>query len=159
MVLQDRTLTGVIRLIIPPEQLSSKPAMAPIFLSGQMLLFSTLTGFRTISGKSETDYEAGKYNTEVIKENVSLSVLNAYLQVLFAEEQVKNSTNQISSTAEQLNLAEERMKLGAIANSDYLLVKSQLANENLTLATAQSQLAINRVTLMQFMELSSYRRL
>ena len=103
--------------------------------------------------KTETDYEAGKYNTDVIKENVSLSVLNAYLQVLFAEEQVKNSANQISSTTEQLNLAEERMKLGAIANSDYLLVKSQLANENLTLATAQSQLAINRVTLMQLMEL------
>lgn len=103
--------------------------------------------------KSETDYEAGKYNVEVIKENVSLSVLNAYLQVLFAEEQVKNSANQVNSTAEQLKLASERMKLGAIANSDYLLVKSQLATEKLTLATSQSQLEINRVTLMQFMEL------
>ena len=103
--------------------------------------------------KSETDYEAGKYNVEVIKENVSLSVLNAYLQVLFAEEQVKNSANQVNSTSVQLKLAAERMKLGAIANSDYLLVKSQLATEKLTLATSQSQLEINRVTLMQFMEL------
>lgn len=103
--------------------------------------------------KSETDYEAGKYNVEVIKENISLSVLNAYLQVLYAEEQVKNTTNQVNSTSEQLKLAEERMNLGVISNSDYLLVKSQLANENLTLATASSQLEINRVTLMQFMEL------
>ena len=104
--------------------------------------------------KSEIDYEADKYNTEVIKESVSLNVLNAYLQVLYAEEQVKNSNNQISSTQEQLNLAAERLKLGAIANSDFLQVKSQLATEKQTLATAQSQLAINRITLMQLMELT-----
>lgn len=102
--------------------------------------------------RSEADYEADKYNTEIIKENVSLNVLNAYLQVLYSEELVKNSNNQINSTAEQLNLADERMKLGAIANSDYLQVKSQLATEKLTLATAESQLAIDRVTLMQLME-------
>jgi Outer membrane protein len=103
--------------------------------------------------KSETDYEADKYNTEVIKESVSLNVLNAYVQVLYAEEQVKNSNDQISSLVEQLNLAGERLKLGAIANSDYLQVKSQLATEKQTLAIAQSQLAINRITLMQLMEL------
>jgi outer membrane protein len=103
--------------------------------------------------KSETEYEADKYNTEVIKEAVSLNVLNAYLQALYSEEFVKNSNNQITSTAEQLNLAGERLKLGAIANSDYLQVKSQLATEKQTLAAAQSQLAINRITLMQLMEL------
>lgn len=103
--------------------------------------------------RSEIDYEADKYNTEVIKETVSLNVLNAYLQVLFAEEQVKNSSNQITSTEEQLNLASERLKLGAIANSDYLQVKSQLATEKQTLATSQSLLAINRITLMQLMDL------
>ena len=103
--------------------------------------------------KSENDYEADKYNTEVIKETVSLSVLNAYLQVLYAEELVKNSKNQISSITEQLNLAEERMKLGVISNSDYLQVKSQLATEKFTLASAESQLDISRVTLMQLMEL------
>ncbi len=104
--------------------------------------------------KSETDYEADKYNTDVIKESVSLNILNAYLQVLYAEELVKNSKDQITSIEEQLNLADERLKLGAIANSDYLQVKSQLATERQTLASAQSQLAINRITLMQLMELA-----
>jgi outer membrane protein len=102
--------------------------------------------------QSEINYEASKYNTEVIRETVSLNVLNAYLQVLFAEEQVKNISEQIASLNEQLNLAGERMKLGVIANSEYLQVKSQLATEKQTLATARSQLAINRITLMQLME-------
>ena len=66
--------------------------------------------------QSETNYEADKYNTEVIKETVSLSVLNAYLQVLYAEEQVKNNQDQISSLEGQLTLAGERLKLGAIGH-------------------------------------------
>ncbi len=91
---------------------------------------------------------------KLLKETVSLSVLNAYLQVLYSEELVKNSNDQITSTLKNsLNLAGERLKLGAIANSDYLQVKSQLATEKQTLATAESQLAINRITLMQLMEL------
>ena len=116
---------------------------------------SVYNGFKLQNSvkKSETDYEAGRYNTEVIKENVSLNVLDAYLQVLYAEEQVKNNNNQVASTVEQLNLADERMKIGVISNSDYLQVKSQLATEKLTLATSESQYAINQVTLMQLMEL------
>ena len=103
--------------------------------------------------KSENDNEADKYNTEVIKESVSLNILNAYLQVLYAEELVKNTNNQITSINEQLVLAGERLKLGVISNSDYLQVKSQLATEKYTLASSETQLAINRVTLMQLMEL------
>jgi len=122
--------------------------------------FSASSGMTVYNGsrirngvkQSEANYEADKYNTEVIRETVSLNILNAYLQVLYAEEQVKNNNDQISSLVEQLNLADERLKLGVIANSDYLQVKSQLATEKQTLATAQSQLAINRISLMQLME-------
>jgi outer membrane protein len=104
--------------------------------------------------QSELNYEAARYNTDVIRQTVSLSVLNAYLQVLYAEELVKNNNSQITSLEEQVNLASERLRLGAIANSEYLQVKSQLATEKQTLATALSQLAINKITLMQLMELT-----
>lgn len=111
-------------------------------------------GFRINNSikQANLSYEAGKYNVETIKESVSLSVLDAYLQVLYAEEQVKNTENQILATTQQLALSEERLRLGAIAQSDYLQVKSELSNEKLTLANAQSQLALSRVTLMQLME-------
>jgi len=119
-------------------------------LTSGMTLFN---GYRLQNNKkmAEAGYEASTYNIEVIKQTVSLNVLNAYLQVLYNQEQVKNSENQIISTTEQLNLADERLKLGVIANSDYLQVKSQLATEKQTLATAKSQLAIDRVTLLQIM--------
>lgn len=121
-------------------------------LNSAMTLFNGLK-LRNQVKRAEIIYEADKYNTDVIKETVGLNVLNAYLQVLYSEELVKNSQNQINSITQQLNLALERLNLGAIANSDYLQVKSQLSTEQLTMAKAQSQLAIDRVTLMQLMEL------
>ena len=103
--------------------------------------------------QAELDMQSGNYNSETIKESVTLSILNAYLQVLYTTEQVKNAEQQIESTTEQLNLAQERLNLGIISQSDYLQVKSQLASEKLSLANANSQYAIARVNLMQLMEL------
>jgi outer membrane protein len=103
--------------------------------------------------QAELDINGGVYSLETIKESISLNILNAFLQVLYAEEQVKNSAKQIESTAGQLNLAAERLALQLISQSDYSQVKSQLATEKLTLANAESQLAIAKVNLMQLMEL------
>jgi outer membrane protein len=103
--------------------------------------------------QAEIELEYGKYNSETIKENVSLQILNAFLQVLYSEEQVKNAEKQIESTTEQLQLAEERLNLSIISRSDYLQVKSELASEKLTLANAKSNFEISKISLMQLMEL------
>ncbi len=103
--------------------------------------------------QAELDMQKGEYDSETVKESVSLSILSAYLQVLFNEEKVKNAQNQMDATSEQLGYADERLKLGIISQSDYLQVKSQLATEKLSLANAQSQFSIAKVSLMQLMEL------
>jgi outer membrane protein len=112
-------------------------------------------GFKLINNlkQERLSLDAGKYDSETTMESISLSVLNAYLQVMYSNEQLKNSQKQVESTEQQLNLADERLKLGVIAKSDYLQVKSQLASEKYNLASAQNQLAINKVTLMQLLEL------
>lgn len=99
------------------------------------------------------DLQSGLFYSESVKESVGINILNAYLQVLYSYESVNNAKNQIESTSEQLTLAKERVDLGAISMADYLQIKSELATEKSTLATAESQLAINKVTLMQLMEL------
>ncbi|MDP4267470.1 MAG: TolC family protein [Bacteroidota bacterium] len=106
--------------------------------------------------QSELVYQASKFDSETLKESVSLSILDAFLQVLYAEESVKNNEKQVETSREQLRLSQERMNLGSASKSDYLQVKSQLATEKLTLAQSESQLAINRVTLMQLMEIPVY---
>ena len=103
--------------------------------------------------QAEIDLQSGRFNSDAVKESVGLSILNAYLQVLYASESVNNAEKQIVSTTEQLNLSKERMDLGVISMSDYLQIKSELATEKSTLASAQSQLSMGKVTLMQLMEL------
>jgi len=116
----------------------------------------TLFNGKTLNNKikqADLDLEASQYNTETVKESVSLSILNAYLEVLYAVESVNNAEKQVESTTEQLNLAQERVNLGVISMSDYLQIKSELATEKSTLASAKNTLATNKVTLMQLMEI------
>lgn len=103
--------------------------------------------------QAELDMQSGIYDSETIKESITLSILNAFLQVVFLEENVKNAQNQLDATTEQLELSEVRLEAGIISRSDYLQVKSQLANEKLSLANAESNFAISKVNLMQLMEL------
>jgi len=102
--------------------------------------------------QAQLDYEAGKLDLEALKESISLSVMDAYLQILYAGEQVANAVHQTEVTAQELQLAAERLKLSAISKADYLQIQSQLASEKLTLANAESLLAINKVALMQLLE-------
>ncbi len=120
-------------------------------VSSGMTLFS---GFQ-VQNKiklAAISYKSLQYSTEETKENVSLSMMSSYLNVLYAEELVTNSSNQADATREELALAKERLSLGAIANSEYLQVKTQLASEELTLVNAVNSLKMAKVTLMQLME-------
>ena len=116
---------------------------------------SLFNGFQAQNNikQAELNYKGLQYSAEETKESVTLNIMSAFLQVLYAEEQVTNSRNQADATRQELGLAKERYALGAIANTDYLQVKTQLASEELTLANAINSLAIAKVTLMQLMEL------
>ncbi len=103
--------------------------------------------------QAELDVQAGIYDSETIKESITISILNAFLQVVANEENVKNAQSQLEATSEQLQLSEARLASGIISRSDYLTVKSQLASEKLTLANAESNYVISKVSLMQLMEL------
>ncbi|MEI6276802.1 MAG: TolC family protein [Prolixibacteraceae bacterium] len=103
--------------------------------------------------QASINLQSGQFYSQTVKESVGINILNAYLQLLFSYESVSNAKKQIESTSQQLALAKERMDLGVISMADYLQIKSELASEKSTLATVTSQLAINKVTLMQLMEL------
>jgi outer membrane protein len=102
--------------------------------------------------QADIDYRSLQYSSDQTRESVSLSILSAYLQVLYSEEQVTNGRNQAEATREELSLAGERLRLGAIANSDYLQVKTQLASEEAVLATYVNNLKMAELNLMQLME-------
>lgn len=103
--------------------------------------------------KAKLTYEASKYDAATTKEATTLSVLDAYINLIYAKELVNTSREEVKSADEQLKLAEERMKTGLLSRADYLTVKAQLADDKYTLASAESSYEINRITLMQLLEL------
>ncbi len=126
--------------------------------SRSMSLNSNITVYnglrlKNLIKQAELDLQAGIYDSETIKESITISILNAFLQVVAYEENVKNAQSQMEATSDQLELSEARLQSGIISKSDYLQVKSQLATEKLSLANAQSQYTISKINLMQLMEL------
>ena len=121
-------------------------------VNSSVTLYAGLKLKQTIK-QSDINYQAGLFDSETMKETISLSIMDAFLQILYAEEQVKNGMNQVDLTEKELYLANERLNVGIISNADYLQVKSQLATEKQNLVTSQGLLVTDRVTLMQLMEL------
>lgn len=121
-------------------------------VSSSVTLYAGLRLQQSIK-QSEINYKAGEFDSETMKEAISLNIMDVFLQILYAEELVKNNQNQVELTIKELDLANERLTLGVISKSDYLQVKSQLAIEKQNIASAQGLLTTNKVTLMQLMEL------
>lgn len=103
--------------------------------------------------QAKVELESSEYSTQAQEEDIQLSILNAYLEILYAKENIKNSQQQIEATTKELELAKERMDIGVISKSDYLQIKSELASEKSTLAAYQSTLTVDRLTLMQLLEM------
>lgn len=121
-------------------------------ISSSATLFNGFRKENTIK-QSQLNYQSAVLDEEAYRQDITLQVLDSYLQVLYAGELVENSKNQLISTQTQLSLSEERLKLRIISQADFLQVKSQEAAEKLTLATAEKQLQLSRLNLMQLMEI------
>lgn len=123
-----------------------------ISLNSNVVLFNGMKLNNQIR-QSQIYIQSNYYYSEKVKESIELNILDAYLQVLYAHESVKNAEKQIDATTDQYELAKERLEIGIISQSAYLQIKSELANEKYTLASANSELSIAKVNLMQLMEL------
>ncbi len=123
-----------------------------VSLNSGLTLFN---GFRKQNSlrKASLNYQRAILDAESIRQDITLQVLDNYLQVLYAGELVNNSRNQLTSTGRQLELAGERLNLRIISMADYLQVKAQESAEKLTLANAEKQFLLSRISLMQLLEI------
>ena len=123
-----------------------------VSLNSGLTLFN---GFRKQNSlrQASLNYQRAILDAESIRQDITLQVLDNYLQVLYAGELVNNSRNQLTSTGRQLELAGERLNLRIISMADYLQVKAQESAEKLTLANAEKQFLLSRISLMQLLEI------
>ena len=121
-------------------------------ISSSYNVFNGLQNSNTIK-QNRLNVESGKYDVEKAKNDVTLNITTGYLQVLYAREILSAAKNQEESTRTQVERTEKMVNAGKSPESDLLQIRSQLATDNLSVITAQNQLDLARVTLMQLMDI------
>lgn len=121
-------------------------------VSASLNLFNGLQTANTIR-QNRLNVEAGRYDIEKARNDVTLNITTGYLQLLFAKEILAAAKSQAEATKAQVDRTEKMVKAGKSPESDLLQIQSQEATDNLTVINAMNQLDLARITLMQLMEI------
>jgi outer membrane protein len=124
----------------------------PLSLNANMNLFSGFQQINTIRQYMLLQ-QANQLTVEQNKNITSLNVALGYLQMLQNKELVEVAQFQVGSTKAQVERTEKLVNAGSLPQNNLLDLKAQLANDEVALITAQNNLQLARLNLMQTMNL------
>lgn len=123
-------------------------------LNSSITLFSGFQKINQIRAR-EFAYLAQKYNSDNIRDNISLNIAAAYLQILYNIEQVKNAGRQVATSEDQVQRTKKEVEVGTVAKGNLLDVEAQAASDKVNLVRAQNQLMLAYLDLMQLLDLKA----
>ncbi len=114
-------------------------------------------GFQLINNVRQKQfvYLAKKFNSDKIRDDISLNITAAYLQILFNIELVNNARRQVDITQQQIDKTKKQVEAGVVARGNLLDVESQGANEEVNLVNAKNKLMLAYLDLKQLLDLQS----
>jgi len=123
-------------------------------LSSDVTLFNGLQQLNTMR-KSQFDFLASKYDSDKIRNDISLNIAAAYLLILFNLELVNNAQRQVDISKEQIVRTQKQVDAGAVARGSLLDIQAQGASEEATLITNKNKLMLSYLDLMQLLDLEA----
>ncbi|RQO72008.1 TolC family protein [Pedobacter sp. KBW06] len=99
--------------------------------------------------------DAGKANTDKVKNDLILQVVTSYLQILYNIDLLKAANVQLGVAKQQLNREQQLLDVGNKTLADLSQAKSQLATAELNVTNADNALTISYLTLAQLMDVPS----
>jgi outer membrane protein len=121
-------------------------------LNGNLLLFQGGQRINAIK-QNQSSVQASRLDVEQSKNDVALTVALNYLQVLSNEELLKIAENQVAQSELQVRRTQILVEAGSLPQTNLLDLQSQLAIDKASLVTAQNDLNISKLNLMQSMNL------
>jgi outer membrane protein len=103
--------------------------------------------------QSKLDIEAGLFNIQVTKNNITLNVINLFINVVFNREQVGIAKSQLTTSKDQLDRTAKLVVAGSLPLSDKLDLQAQNATNELEVINAQNSLRISKLNLAQAMQI------
>ena len=103
--------------------------------------------------QSKVNLEAGMYNIEATKNDITLNIINLFINVVFNREQVNVAENQLSTTKDQLARTTKLVEAGSLPLSDQLDVQAQNATNEVNLINARNNYNIAKLNLAQALQI------
>lgn len=95
--------------------------------------------------------QAAQQDIQQAKDLLTLNVTLAYLQVLGVEDQLEATRKQADVTRQQVERTATLVEIGTLSPNNLIELKSQLANDELSITSAQNNLRVARLQLLQTM--------
>lgn len=125
-------------------------------LSSDVNLFS---GFRQVNNykKSQVVVKASEYDSDKMKDDISLAIVQSYLTILFYREQLQVAQEQYEVTKQQIDRTQKMVEAGSLARGNLLDIQAQGASEELNIVTQENNLTLAYLDLQQLLDLPPRR--
>ncbi len=123
-------------------------------LSSDVTLFNGLQQLNNMR-KMQFDFLASKYDSDKIRNDISLNIAASYLLILFNLELVNNSQRQVDISTEQIERTEKQVEAGAVARGSLYDIQAQGASEEANLIANKNKLMLAYLDLMQLLDLEA----
>ncbi len=133
---------------------SSDLASTSMSVSSSVTIFG---GFQITNSRlqNKIDLQASIADVEELKNNISLNIASAYLQILFYEELVETNKKQVELSTLQKDRTQILVNAGSLPEGNLFEIEAQLASDELQLVSAQNQLDMAYLVLIQMLDLKT----
>jgi len=123
-------------------------------VSSSLTLFQGFQKTNTIQ-RNRWELSASESQLELLKNNISLSIVSAYLQILFNKELVSTAEQQLKLIEQQVERTAKLVGAGSLPKGSLLEMQAQMASEELRVINARNQFETSVVNLKQLLDLEA----
>ncbi len=99
--------------------------------------------------------QAANQSVLVTENDITLNIIQYYLNILLDKETAVYQQNVVNTSKAQLEQGEQKLAVGSVARKDVTQLRSQLANDEYTLISAENTIKQDLLSLKQLLQLSS----
>jgi outer membrane protein len=126
-------------------------------LSSNVTVFQGFQKSNTIKQNSY-DYMASQFDSDEMRDNISVRLAYAYLQILYSHEILDVAVNQVEVTNQQINRTQKLVDAGTLAKGSLLEIQSQGAQEEVNAIMSRNNLNLAYLDLLQLLDLPASER-
>ncbi|MBC3539688.1 TolC family protein [Rufibacter sediminis] len=122
-------------------------------VNGSVNLYSGLQTHNSIK-RNRLELEASRLDQQKVQNDVTLNVVTSYMNILLNQEILRTNQERLNLTQSQLERTQKLFKAGSVPESNVLDLNAQMASDELNIITAQNNIELSELQLIQLLNLT-----